>query len=104
VQIENRPALDIIKLYDSPNTLFYCDPPYLHATRGDSKAYGFEMTDSEHRALADTLNAIRGKAAVSGYRNDMMDSLFAGWRRYDAPAKMSHSIKQMRQECLWMNY
>ncbi len=104
VQIENRPALDIIRLYDSANTLFYCDPPYLHSTRGDSKAYGFEMTDSEHQALADTLNAIRGKAAVSGYRNDMMDTLFTGWRRYDAPEKMSHSIKKMRQECLWMNY
>src|SRR5437868_1361469 len=36
VQIENRPAIDIIRLYDSPGTLFYCEPPYLHSTRGDS--------------------------------------------------------------------
>ncbi len=27
VQIENRPAIDVIQLYDSPDTLFYCDPP-----------------------------------------------------------------------------
>ena len=27
VQIENRPAVDVIWLYDSPDTLFYCDPP-----------------------------------------------------------------------------
>ena len=26
VQIENRPAIEVIKLYDSPKTLFYCDP------------------------------------------------------------------------------
>ena len=104
VQIENRPALDIIKLYDSPNTLFYCDPPYLHSTRGDSKAYGFEMTDAEHQAFADVLNSIKGKAAVSGYRNKQMDKLFKGWRRFDAAEKMSHSIKQVRQECLWMNF
>lgn len=26
VQIENRPALEVIQLYDSPSTLFYCDP------------------------------------------------------------------------------
>ena len=26
VQIENRPAIDVLKLYDSPGTLFYCDP------------------------------------------------------------------------------
>lgn len=104
VQIENRPAVDTIQLYDSPGTFFYCDPPYLHATRGDTKAYGFEMTDAEHKSLAALLNGISGKAAVSGYRNDMMDELFSGWKRFDAPEKMSHTIKQMRQECLWMNY
>ncbi len=104
VQIENRPAEDVIKLYDDSSTLFYCDPPYLHETRGDTKAYGFEMIDSEHRQLADVLNSIKGKAAVSGYRCDLMDSLYEGWRRFDAPKKYAHSIKKIRQECLWMNY
>src|SRR5438270_1002336 len=28
VQIENRPAIEVIRLYDSAGTLFYCDPPY----------------------------------------------------------------------------
>lgn len=46
VQIENRPAVDLIRLYDDAGTLFYCDPPYVHETRGDSKAYGFEMSGS----------------------------------------------------------
>jgi len=104
VQIENRPALDTIRLYDSPKTLFYCDPPYLHDTRGDSSAYGFEMDESEHIELATVLRACKGKVAVSGYRNSLMDKLFKGWKRYDAPPKMAHSIKQERQECLWMNY
>src|SRR5205809_3509000 len=30
VQIENRPALEVIRLYDGKDTLFYCDPPYPH--------------------------------------------------------------------------
>lgn len=104
VQIENRPALDVIKLYDSPTTLFYCDPPYVHATRGDTKAYGFEMDDGQHRLLAETLNKIQGKAAVSGYRCDLMDELFRDWHRFDAPAKKVHSTKDERQESLWTNY
>ena len=62
VQIENRPALDVIRLYDSPKTLFYCDPPYLHETRGDSKAYGFEMMEEEHWNLAVALRKCKGKA------------------------------------------
>jgi DNA adenine methylase len=104
VQIENRPAADVIRLYDSADTLFYCDPPYLHETRGDSKAYGFEMDNEQHRELAEVLNKCKGKVAVSGYRCDAMDKWYKDWRRYDAPVKQCHSTKQPRQECLWMNY
>jgi DNA adenine methylase len=104
VQIENRPALAIIKLYDSPGTLFYCDPPYVHSTRGDSKAYGFEMDEAEHVKLAETLKRAKGKVAISGYRCELMDQLYKGWTRFDATPKQAHSIKQVRQECLWMNY
>lgn len=104
VQIENRPAADVIRLYDGPNALFYCDPPYLHDTRGDSNAYGFEMDEREHIALAAALHRVAGKVAISGYRNDLMDRLYKDWRRFDAPFKQCHSIKKPRQECVWMNY
>lgn len=104
VQIENRPAVDLIRLYDSPTTLFYCDPPYLHDTRGDSSAYGFEMSEDAHVELAAQLYPCKGKIALSGYRNSLMDKLYKGWRRFDAPVKQCHSIKKPRQECLWMNY
>ena len=104
VQIENRPASEIIDLYDDGETLFYCDPPYPHQARGDSKAYGFEMTDEEHTALAHQLSAAKGKVAVSGYRCGLMDHLYKGWRRSEAPAKKCHSVKQARIEALWMNY
>jgi DNA adenine methylase len=104
VQIENRPAIDVIRLYDSPTTLFYCDPPYLHVTRGDTKAYGFEMEIVQHEELASVLNACQGKVAISGYRCDFMDEMYKAWRRFDAPIKQCHSIKKPRQECLWMNY
>jgi DNA adenine methylase len=104
VQIENRPALEVINLYDSPLTLFYCDPPYAHSTRGDAKAYGFEMSDFEHERLALRLSKIQGMAAVSGYRCPLYDALFKQWRRLDAPEKQCHSIKKLRQEALWVNY
>ncbi|MCB0206289.1 MAG: DNA adenine methylase [Anaerolineae bacterium] len=104
VQIENRPAVNVIRLYDGPRTLFYCDPPYLHSTRGDAKAYGFEMSEEEHRELATVLNQCQGMAAISGYRCDLLDDLYQGWRRFDAPKKKIHSVKQTRQESLWMNY
>ncbi len=104
VQIENRDALEIIELYDSPETLFYCDPPYVHATRGDSKAFGYEMDDKAHRALARVLHLCKGHVALSGYHGTLMSELYGKWRRFDAPEKNCHSIKKPRQESLWMNY
>jgi DNA adenine methylase len=50
------------------------------------------------------LRAAKANVAVSGYRCRLMDELYAGWRRHDADAKHCHSIKQLRQESLWMNY
>lgn len=106
VQIENRPAVDVIRLYDSPDTLFYCDPPYLHATRGDAKAYGFEMDEAQHRELARTLNACQGKVAVSGYEHPLMDELFepGRWYKTRGADKTIHSTKGSRVEVLWTNY
>lgn len=104
VQIENRPAIEVIKLYDGPDTLFYCDPPYAHGSRGDSNAYSFEMSDAQHETLAATLGEVRGRAAVSGYRCPLYDALYNLWRRIDAPAKQCHSVKSARREALWLNF
>ncbi len=106
VQIENRPALDVIRLYDSEGTLFYCDPPYVHNTRGDNKAYKHEMTNAQHEELADALNGIKGRAAVSNYQCDLMDRLYPSpkWTKHYAPEKTIHSTKDKRQEVLWVNY
>ena len=106
VQIENRPAIDVIRLYDDENTLFYCDPPYIHSTRGDSNAYGFEMSDDDHAELAKVLNSVKGKVAFSNYDCGLLDDLYPStkWQKILGPVKTIHSTKGMRQECLWINY
>lgn len=104
VQIENRPAIEVVRLYDDNKTLFYCDPPYVHDSRGDTKAYRFEMKNHEHRELAKILNRCKAKIAVSGYRCELMDELYKGWKRIDAPEKMCHSVKRSRTEALWHNF
>jgi len=106
VQIENRPAIDVIRLYDSPETLFYCDPPYVHLTRGDNSAYGYEMTDAEHRALAEVLNSVQSMVAISNYECELMDELYPApkWRKTVALEKTIHSTKGKRVEALWTNF
>lgn len=106
VQIENRPAVDVIRLYDSLDTLFYCDPPYVHTTRGDSKAYGYEMTDTDHHVLAEVLNGVTGKVALSNYDCELLNQLYPApkWHKTSVPLRTIHSTKGKRIEVLWTNY
>lgn len=103
VQIENSPAVEVILRYDTEDTLFYVDPPYVHDTRGDTSAYAFEMDDCEHEELAEVLNSARSHIVLSGYRNKLYDRLYSRWRRVDAPEKTCHSVRSKRQESLWIN-
>jgi len=104
VQIEHDHALNVIKRYDSSNTLFYCDPPYPHNSRGDAKAYQYEMTDEEHIELHNLLSQIKGKVAISSYHCELMDELYQDWYVHEEGAKKAHSIKTDRVEVLWTNY
>ncbi|HEX9929589.1 MAG TPA: DNA adenine methylase [Pyrinomonadaceae bacterium] len=104
VQIENAPAIEVIKRYDSNETLFYCDPPYPHESRGDSNAYANEMSDNQHRELAEVLHSIKGKVAISGYKCSLMEELYGDWQFVESEEKVIHSVKQVRREILWTNY
>ena len=106
VQIENRPAIECIHLYDTKETLFYVDPPYVHLTRGDSSAYQHEMSDADHIELANVLNRCKGKIAISGYESELYEKLFLQpkWTKIAGPTKTNHSSKGERTEYLWTNY
>ncbi|MCY4465878.1 MAG: DNA adenine methylase [Chloroflexi bacterium] len=104
VQIEHGNAIEIIERYDSEDTLFYCDPPYVHASRADTNAYRFEMNDQQHRELSRVLRGTSGYVALSGYECELMDELYFDWYITKAPVRIIHSTKQPRQETLWTNY
>jgi len=104
VQIENAPAIEVIQRYDTASTDFYVDPPYVHASRGDPSAYGFEMTDADHVVLAGVLNEVRGRVVLSGYRTELYDGLYREWRRVDAPERNCQSVRAPRQESAWLNF
>lgn len=80
VTIECLDYADCIRRYDSPDTLFYCDPPYLN-TEGYYGKGNFAYED--HRALARLLNGAKGKAMVSHYANELYDELYKDWYRFE---------------------
>ena len=104
VQIEHDHASCVISRYDSPGTLFYCDPPYPHSSRGDSKAYRYEMTDQEHVELHEMLSNAKGKVAVSGYHCELLDELYKHWKVHEEGSKTAHSVKTDRSEVVWTNF
>lgn len=106
VIIENRPAIEVIRQHDSPETLFYLDPPYVHSTRalnlmhGDH-GYAHEMTDAEHEELAQELSVIQGMAVLSGYPSDLYERHYSSWKRVEFDALADGAAK--RVEVLWIN-
>lgn len=107
VVVENRRAVDIIRQHDGPGTLFYCDPPYCHGTRSSAtvragKGYRHEMTDDDHRELAQVLRSCEGMVVLSGYACGLYDlELFADWHRVERKTLADHSLE--RTEVLWIN-
>ena len=110
IQIESKPALEVIKRYDSEGTLFYCDPPYMHDTRTENKSYSdYEMANEEHIDLAQALHSCKGKVAISGYRSELYDGLYQKWYRHDRETTSRTTtaranVKPKRVESLWTNY
>ena len=101
VQIENRPALDIIKRFNYDNVLIYADPPYLLHTRG-GKQYRYEMTEQDHLDLLDALKQHRGTVILSGYPSDLYDRELRGWSRI--ASKSYNQNADQRTEVLWCNF
>lgn len=104
VVIENRDAANIIKQHDSEATLFYVDPPYVHATRNFNRgnaAYAREMTDADHILLSTLLHSVSGMVVLSGYRSALYDVLYSTWRRIDREALADGA--RSRIESLWLN-
>ena len=106
VQIENRPALEVIPLDDSPDTLFYCDPPYVHDTRGDESVVRLRDDRPQPPGAGGVLNGVKGMVARSNYQWALMDELLPGpeWCKTVSQEKTIHSTKGTRSEVIWMNY
>jgi len=105
VQIENRPAVDVISRHDHEDALIYCDPPYPPEARESTGQYNYEMAADEHEELAAVLRDCTSKVAVSGYQCDLLDSLYDGWHLTDGETKtLAGEGTGERTEVLYTSY
>lgn len=113
VVIENRDAMAVLAHHDAPDTLHYCDPPYVHSTRStkvrgvvfqgraSGKAYRHELDDDGHRAFASAVHGLEGMVIVSGYPCQLYNELFGDWERFEREAYADGA--RARTEVVWLN-
>lgn len=108
-QIDHKSALDVISYWDSPETTFYLDPPYVEDTRVSLNVYSHEMVDSDHLRLVSVLQTLKGRVVLSGYATSLYTILEeSGWVRLDKTilspmTGFSDGARRERTEVLWIN-
>lgn len=108
VQIESDDALDVIVRYDTPDALFYVDPPYVDETRrskGKRDRYHHEYVDDDHRQLADLLHGIEGMVILSGRVCPLYDELYPDWStdQHNAVVSDGQNGGKTVLETLWIS-
>ena len=106
VVIENRPAIEVIRQQDGPETLHYVDPPYIWETRSTAKNssrknYRHELSNDDHAQLLEVLCAVEGMVVLSGYAHPLYEQLLPGWHRFERAA-LADGARE-RTEVLWIN-
>jgi DNA adenine methylase len=108
VQIEHGPYTRVLSQYDTPDTLFYCDPPYVSDTRVSPNVYTHEFTEKDQLDLVSALSRVQGRVVLSGYANLLYDAALEplGWARYDFTTQLRSARAtegKKRVESVWLN-
>lgn len=102
VQIENRPAVEVMEWFNNKKVLIYLDPPYMPEVR-HGKQYKYEMfTEESHKQLLETAKAHKGPVLISGYESNLYNDMLQGWYREETICYSQTCSK--KREVLWMNF
>lgn len=107
VYIDNRDFRFVLEHYDTPETFFFCDPPYLFSARRAGKHYKYEMIEKDHVDFLELVNKLKGKCMICGYPSELYEKYLHGWRREEKEIPLSSQQREKKvyiKEVLWMNY
>lgn len=101
VEIENRPAVDVIQRYASPGMCWYLDPPYPKSTRNGRLYIHDDMSDNDHLDLLNLIDTLPGTFLISSSDNELYNERLSHWRKVAIEDTVEKG--QKRIECLWLN-
>jgi len=102
-RFQQRDGLDFLRSYPfTGSELVYCDPPYMHETRGRTDLYRFEMDDRQHAALLATIKALPCRVMISGYWTKRYAVALKDWNSttFEAMTRGGRTAT----EWLWFNF
>lgn len=92
VYISCEDAIKCIERWDSPQTLFYCDPPYPETNQGHYSGYTLE----DFKNLCDVLDNIKSSYVLSNYPQSIKPK--SAQKRVEIDAVMSASKTTKKRE------
>jgi DNA adenine methylase len=92
VSIDNDDMLKVIKRYDSPDTLFFVDPPYFNSDMGFYAGF----TEDKFREVLQALSKIKGKFVLTTYPSGVLSTFTHShkWRKRMIPLTVSVNNKK----------
>ena len=106
VQLECTDAIRVITSRDTPDSFFYCDPPYYNSDCGHYDGYSID----DFERLLQVLSKIQGKFLLSSYPSDILKQYAArhGWSCVAFQQKVTVNAKsgnlKGKTEVLTANY
>jgi DNA adenine methylase len=108
VEIRKMDFRDFIEKYDTEESFFYLDPPYLPCTR-KAGGYDVEMSESDHEDLLKIISRMKGRFLIHGYPSDLYETFSQenGWSSVELPTKKHSSSQKEKPDAIekfWVNY
>lgn len=102
LEIHHGDAVSFLTEFDfHGGELVYSDPPYLARTRRQDRVYTYDYTDADHVRLVSALKKLPCYVMLSGYDNELYNTMLPEWRKVTFSAKAHTDV---RKECVWLNF
>ncbi len=100
-QIECKPAIKLLEMYNTKDVFIYLDPPYMPDIR-KKYLYVHESTYQDHEELLKVIVSHPGRILISGYECDLYNKMLKNWNFESRLTRVEAGIQ--RRECIWANY
>ncbi len=99
IYVDNSDFRDCFKRWDSPNTFFFCDPPYWDIT-----LYKHEFSKQDHFDLRNIVRKLKGKWLITYGDGPEIRRLYLGYHFEKIYAPYLHGTRRTRQHLFISNY